>query len=155
MFNICPTGEFDESGPGKEGFKYYRDKHARRKPWCGGAEGSLPCNPGSESRLLLRGAIVNRAYGTHKNLSIPLFLLNKFWSYLLWSPVMILTRGPKKRRAEKNRWEAGTINRNKTPSAHKYQRTQYTINQPITHCLRRRVALPPANHGVDHYHPLL
>ena len=37
---------------------------------------------------LLRGTIVNRTYGTHKNLNISLFLLTIFWSYLPWSPVL-------------------------------------------------------------------
>ena len=39
----------------------------------GGAEGILLCDPGSELRPL-RGAIVNRTYGIHKNLYICLFL---------------------------------------------------------------------------------
>ena len=40
--------------------------------------------------LLLRGAIVNRTYGIHKNLPgihLPIFT-NNIWSYLLWSPVI-------------------------------------------------------------------
>ena len=35
---------------------------------------------------LIRGTMSNRTYGTHKNLSISLFLLYICWSYLLWSP---------------------------------------------------------------------
>ena len=32
--------------------------------------------------------MVNRTYGTHKNLYIFLFLLTMFWSDLLWYPVV-------------------------------------------------------------------
>ena len=43
-------------------------------------------------RELLRGIIVNRTYGAHKNLYIyicfPLFP-NNIWSYLLWSPAIV------------------------------------------------------------------
>ena len=42
--------------------------------------------------IILRGTIVNRTYGTNKNLYMSLFLLlnnNIFWSYLLWSPVIV------------------------------------------------------------------
>ena len=40
--------------------------------------------------ILLRGAIVNRTYGIHKNLYIQPFLLtDNIWSYLLWSPVIV------------------------------------------------------------------
>ena len=38
--------------------------------------------------LLLRGIIVNRTYGRHKNQYIYLFSLT-IWSYLLWSPVTL------------------------------------------------------------------
>ena len=38
--------------------------------------------------VLLRGTIVNRTYGLHKDLYIYLFLLIIFWSYLLWPPVI-------------------------------------------------------------------
>ena len=38
--------------------------------------------------LLLRGTIVNRTYGRHKNQYIYLFSLT-IWSYLLWSPVTL------------------------------------------------------------------
>ena len=41
------------------------------------------------SKLLLRGIIVNRTYGTHKNLCIHLFSLTIFGPILLWSPVFI------------------------------------------------------------------
>ena len=39
---------------------------------------------------LLRGTIVNRTYGTHKNLPGICFAIftNTIWSYLLWSPVI-------------------------------------------------------------------
>ena len=39
-------------------------------------------------KTLLRGTIVNRTYGTHKNQYFPI-LTNNIWSYLLWSPVII------------------------------------------------------------------
>ena len=42
--------------------------------------------------ILLRGTIVNRTYGTYKNLYIYLFLTNNIWFYLLWSPVITPTR---------------------------------------------------------------
>ena len=38
--------------------------------------------------LLLRGGILNRAYGTHKNLHISLFLLTNSWSCLPRPPVI-------------------------------------------------------------------
>ena len=41
-------------------------------------------------RVLLRGTIVNRTYGTHKILSgiyFHIFIFN-IWFYLLWSPVI-------------------------------------------------------------------
>ena len=37
---------------------------------------------------LLRGGTVNRAYGTHKNLYVSLFLITMFWSCLPWPPVI-------------------------------------------------------------------
>ena len=37
---------------------------------------------------LLRGTIVNRTYGTHKNLRVSVFFTNNIWSRLLWSPVI-------------------------------------------------------------------
>ena len=41
--------------------------------------------------VILRGAILNRTYGTHKNLCISLFFTNSsVWSYLLWPPVVVL-----------------------------------------------------------------
>ena len=40
--------------------------------------------------VLLRGTIVNRTYGTHKNLYIYLFFTNNIWSYLLWSPAIVV-----------------------------------------------------------------
>ena len=43
--------------------------------------------------LLLRGAIVNRTYGTHKNLYISLFFTHNIWYYLLWSTVNTRTPG--------------------------------------------------------------
>ena len=39
--------------------------------------------------LLLRGAIVNRAYGTHKNLYVHLFSLTIFGPIYSWSPVVV------------------------------------------------------------------
>ena len=40
---------------------------------------------------LLRGTILNRTYGTHKNLPGMYFanLNNKIWSYLLWFPAIV------------------------------------------------------------------
>ena len=44
---------------------------------------------GSNYLVLLRGAIVNRTYGTHKNVHIYLFFFNNIWSYLpVWSLVI-------------------------------------------------------------------
>ena len=41
--------------------------------------------------IVLRGAILNRTYGTGKNLYISLFIFtDNIWSYLLWSPVIAL-----------------------------------------------------------------
>ena len=42
--------------------------------------------------ILLRGAILNRTYGTYKNLpGIYLAICtNNIWSYLLWSPVIVV-----------------------------------------------------------------
>ena len=45
--------------------------------------------------ILLRGAIVNRTYGKHKNLPgiyLPVYTHN-IWSFLLWSPVVLILRG--------------------------------------------------------------
>ena len=42
--------------------------------------------------VLLRGTIVNRTYGTHKNLCINPFLLTNIWSCLLWSPVIVVAQ---------------------------------------------------------------
>ena len=42
-------------------------------------------------RCVLRGTIVIRTYGTHKNLCISLFFSDNIWSYLLWSPVIART----------------------------------------------------------------
>ena len=39
---------------------------------------------------VLRGAIFNRTYGTHKDLHISLFLLTIFGPILLWSPVIVV-----------------------------------------------------------------
>ena len=42
--------------------------------------------------MMLRGAIVNRTYGTQKNLPgiyVPVFTSN-IWSYLLWSAVILI-----------------------------------------------------------------
>ena len=41
-----------------------------------------------DARELLPVTILNRTYGTHKNLYISLFLLAIFGPYLLWSPVV-------------------------------------------------------------------
>ena len=35
--------------------------------------------------------VVNRTYGTHKNIGIHLFFANNIWSYLLLSPVIVVT----------------------------------------------------------------
>ena len=37
--------------------------------------------------MVLRGAILNRTYGTYKTYIVRYFS-NKIWSYLLWSPVI-------------------------------------------------------------------
>ena len=52
----------------------------------------LVSGPGRSYRtvLLLRGAILSRAYGTYTKLYIPPFLIAIFWSCLLWSPVILL-----------------------------------------------------------------
>ncbi|MEP5240881.1 MAG: hypothetical protein ABJQ38_18180, partial [Flavobacteriaceae bacterium] len=39
--------------------------------------------PTCNSYLVLRGGIVNRTYGTHKNLHIIAIFTNNIWSYLL------------------------------------------------------------------------
>ena len=47
---------------------------------------------GHQRLLLLRGTVVNRTYGTHKNLPgmyLPIFT-NNIRSYLLWSPVIVV-----------------------------------------------------------------
>ena len=51
---------------------------------------------------LLRGTILNRTYGTHKNLHISLFLPTIF-SYLIWSPVIISSREATQRSPEVSR----------------------------------------------------
>ena len=38
----------------------------------------------------LRGTIINRIYGINKNLYISLFFVNSIWSYLIWSPIIVL-----------------------------------------------------------------
>ena len=62
-------------------------------------EPTIPCNPRNELQLLIiRGTILNRTYGTHKNLYIYIAIFtNNIWSYLLWSPVI---RGREERRAK-------------------------------------------------------
>ena len=43
-------------------------------------------DPWSMMKPLLRGTIVNRTYGAHKNLYIPVFLSPIFWSYFTIAP---------------------------------------------------------------------
>ena len=38
---------------------------------------------------VVRGTIVNRTYGTHKNLHTYPFFTTSIWSYLLWPPVIV------------------------------------------------------------------
>ena len=38
---------------------------------------------------MVPGTIVNRTYGSHENLYIPIFT-NHIWFYLLWSPVIVV-----------------------------------------------------------------
>ena len=39
--------------------------------------------------LLLRGTIVKRTYGTHKNLYISTIFSVSIWFYILWPPVIV------------------------------------------------------------------
>ena len=52
----------------------------------------LHCFSWLPPQILLRGTIVNRTYGIHKKptlVYISRFLLTIFWSYQLWSPVIV------------------------------------------------------------------
>ena len=62
-----------------------------RQPWC-----QVPLCPQIQKvedvsrRAVVRGAILSRTYGTHKNLQNSPIFTNNIRSYLLWSPVMVL-----------------------------------------------------------------
>ena len=89
-----------------------------------------------------RGTIVNRTYGTHKNLPgtyLPIFT-NSIWSYLLWSPVIVyipgcIVPGNNYRREKKNSLIASAV-------LHRYHRKKIppTLPPPPSYSRREMVA---------------
>ena len=75
----------------------------------GSGEESLPSDPGSEFRVS-RGTIVNRIYGTHEKLHIPLSLLTIFGP-VYYAPPVIIGRREREHRGEDSEWDGKTDTR--------------------------------------------
>ena len=67
----------------------------QRFPLCASNVCLVVENPTGSTPALLRGTMVNRTDGTHKNLPGIYFAIctNSVWYYLVWSPVLVGLRG--------------------------------------------------------------